>query len=100
MSTAKKKDATLLYRGRPLRRKGDLVYYGSMGDKHIIMMQVLDNSQVKDLQVAKKVSVELQLTDPAVKSKERVVRRSEKNGLYSALDIASVWLERAAAGKL
>ena len=32
----------LVYRGHPLRRVDNLVYYGSMADKYIIMMQVLD----------------------------------------------------------
>lgn len=96
----KKKDSLLLYRGHQLMRKDNLIYYGSMADKYIIMMQILDSSPVKDLQVAKQVSVELQLTDPAVKSKDRVIRKSEKAGLYPALDIAGIWLDRALAGKI
>jgi hypothetical protein len=64
------------------------------------MMQVLEDKPVKDMNVASKVSVELQYTDPAVKSKDRVVRRSEKTGLHNAMDIASIWLERALAGKV
>ena len=38
----------LVYRGHPLRRVDNLVYYGSMADKYIIMMQVLDTEDVKD----------------------------------------------------
>ena len=34
----------LVYRGHPLRRVDNLVYYGSMADKYIIMMQVLDTA--------------------------------------------------------
>ena len=52
------------YRGHPLRRVDNLVYYGSMADKYIIMMQVLDTEDVKDLKLAKRVSIQLQLTDP------------------------------------
>ena len=37
----------LVYRGHPLRRVDNLVYYGSMADKYIIMMQVLDTEDVK-----------------------------------------------------
>jgi len=54
---------------------------------------------VDDLEVATKVSIQLQLTAPDLKSRDRVVRRSEKNSLYSAIDVASVWLERALAGR-
>ena len=89
----------LIYRGHQLRRVDNLVYYGSMADKYIIMMQVLDTEDVKDLKLAKRVSIQLQLTDPDLKSRDRVVKRSEKDSLYSAIDIATVWLERALASR-
>lgn len=85
----------LVYKGHPLRRKDNLIYYGSMADKYIIMMQILETKKVEDLDVATKVSVQLQLTDPSLKSRERVVKRSEKASLYAAMDVASVWLDRA-----
>lgn len=87
----------LEYKGRPLRRKGNLIYYGSMSDKYIIMLQITETKKVKDLDVASKVSVQLQLTDPDLKSKDRVVKKTEKNSLYAAMDVASVWLERSLA---
>ncbi len=87
--------ATLKYKGHPLRRKDNLIYFGSMSDKYIIMMQILGTKKVKDMDVATKVSVQLQLTDPDIKSRDRVVKKSEKDSLYSAMDVASVWLERA-----
>lgn len=89
----------LEYKGYPLRRKDNIIYFGSMADKYIIMMQVLDTKKIEDLDVATKVSVQLQLTDPALKSRDRVVKKSEKDSLYSAMDVASVWLERALASK-
>ena len=89
----------LTYKGHPLRRKDNLIYYGSMADKYIIMLQVLDTKKVDDLDVATKVSVQLQLTDPDLKSRDRVVKKSEKDGLYNAMDVASVWLERALSNK-
>ena len=89
----------LSYKGHPLRRKENLIYYGSMADKYIIMMQVLDTKTVQDLKVATKVSVQLQLTDPDLRSRDRIVKRSEKDSLYAAMDIGAIWLERALAGK-
>ena len=89
----------LMYRGRPLRRKDNLIYYGSMADKYIIMLQVMDTKKVDDLDVATKVAVQLQLTDPDLKSRDRVVKKTEKDSLYSAMDVASVWLERMLASK-
>ena len=92
MSTAK---IPLSYKGRPLRRKDNIIYYGSMADKYIIMMQILSSQKVDDLNVANKVSVQLQMTDPDLKSRDRVVKKTEKDSLYTAIDVASVWLERA-----
>ena len=89
----------LMYKGHPLMRLGNLINYGSMADSHIVMLQVLETKKVGDLDVASKVSVQLQLTDPAAKSRDRVVKKSEKDGLYTALDFGCVWLERALAGK-
>jgi hypothetical protein len=85
----------LQYKGRPLMRKDNVIYYGSMSDPYIVMMQILETKKVGDEDVASKVSVQLQLTDPNVKSRDRVTKRSEKDGLFSALDVGSVWLERA-----
>ena len=89
----------LTYKGHPLRRKDNLIYYGSMADKYIIMLQVMDTKKVDDLDVSTKVSVQLQLTDPDLKSRDRVVKKTEKDSLYAAMDVASVWLARSLANK-
>lgn len=89
------KNAVLTYKGRPLMRKDNLVYYGSMADSHIIMLQILETKKVGDQDIASKVSVQLQLTDPAARAKDRIVKKSEKDGFYTALDVGCVWLERA-----
>lgn len=89
----------LTYKGRPLMRKDNIIYYGSMADSHIIMLQILDTKNQGGDEIANKVSIQLQLTDPNVKGRSRVVKKSEKEGLYVALDLGSVWLERALAGK-
>ena len=89
----------LMYKGRPLMRKDNLIYYGSMADTHIVMLQIMETKKVGDADIATRVSVQLQLTDPAVKSRDRIVKKSEKEGLYTALDFGGVWLERALAGK-
>ena len=91
------KEKVLEYKGRPLQRTGNIVYYGSMADKYIIMLQILDTKKVKDMDVASKVSVQLQLTDPSIKSRDRIVKKSEKDGFWAAMDVAPVWLERALA---
>ena len=100
MAESKSKKAEgLIYKGHPLRRVDNLIYYGTMAEKYIIMMQILDTKKEQDLDLATKVSIQLQLTDPDLKSRDRVVKKSEKDSLYAAMDIAAIWLDRALAGK-
>ena len=89
----------LSYKGHPLRRKDNLIYYGTMAEKYIIMLQILSTQNVDGLEMANKVSVQLQLTDPDLKSRDRVGKKSEKDSLYDAMDVAAVWLDRALSGK-
>ena len=101
MAESKSKKAEgLIYKGHPLRRVDNLIYYGTMAEKYIIMMQILNTKKEQDLEVATKVSIQLQLTEPDLKSRDRVVKKTEKDSLYAAMDIATVWLDRALAGKL
>ena len=83
----------LTYKGHPLMRKDNMIYFGSMADSHIVMLQVLETKKVGEIDVATKVSVQLQLTDS--KTRNRVVKKSEKDSLYAAMDIAAIWLDRA-----
>ena len=89
----------LTYKGHPLMRKDNLVYYGSMADQYIVILQILESKNFQDVSLATKVSVQLQLTDQTVRPKDRVVKKGEKEGFYTALDVGCVWLERALAGK-
>lgn len=85
----------LMYKGRPLVRSGNVLYYGSMAEKYVIVMQVLSTKDENDMTMAEKIQVQLMLTDPEVRMKDRIVKKSEKIGLYNAMDIGSIWLERA-----
>ena len=93
------KSGALTYKGHPLRRKDNLIYYGSMADKYIIMMQVTSSEKEGGLDVANKVQLQLQRTEPGLKSKDRVVKQSDQPDLFSAIDMGSIWLMRALAGK-
>ena len=73
-------------------RKDNLIYYGSMADKYIVMLQVLETKKEHDMDLATRVLVQLQLTDPNLKARDRVVKKSEKDGFYTALDVGCVWL--------
>ena len=93
------KSGVLTYKGHPLRRKDNLIYYGSMADKYIVMIQVMSTEKDGSLELANKVHLQLQLTDPDLKSRDRVVKKSDLPDLFSAIDMGSIWLMRALAGK-
>ena len=76
-----KKGEGLVYKNHPLRRVDNLIYYGSMADKYVVMLQILDTKKEQDMNVATRVSVQLQLTDPDLRSRDRVVKKSERRVL-------------------
>ncbi len=93
------KTQTLVYKGRPLRRKDNLIYYGSMADKYIVMIQIMGTTEEGGFEIANRVHLQLQLTDPELKSRDRVVKKSDLPDLFSAIDMGATWLMRALAGK-
>lgn len=89
----------LTYKGRPLVRNGNTLYYGHMSDDFVIMLTIGGTKKAGNLDVADKVTVSLINTDPDVRPKDKIVKKSEKNGLWPAMDIGSIWLERALTQK-
>lgn len=89
----------LEYKGKPLVRKGDDIYYGDMSDKFVVKLTVKDSEKDGDITKANTVLVQLLDTDTSLEPEKRIIKKSEKTGLYNAMDIGSVWLERALAGK-
>ena len=91
MKSTKKTDKNaspfVLYKGKPLVRCGNTIYY-------VIKMEVKDSFPKDDLNISSKVQVEMMDTNPNSDTK-KIVKVSEKNGLYNAIDIAEVWLKRA-----
>ena len=87
------------YKGRPLVRCGDELYYGNMSEPFVIRLQIKTKTEVGSIQVADKVIVQLLASDPDLSPRKQLVKSSEKQGLYLAMDIADIWLERALANK-
>ena len=85
----------LEYKGKPLVRSGNTIYYGNMNGPYVICLNVKSTNDLKDIKLAEKVTIQLLNTDPEVSLKEKVVKKSEKKGLFNALDLGAVWLERA-----
>lgn len=90
----KKKSPFFCYKGRPLVRLKDTLYYGNIEDGCVVKMRVKNSNLVKDLKVSGSISVQMIDTDPGTPAEEKIVKFSEKQGLYQALDIAQAWLEK------
>jgi len=88
-------DKFFCYKGKPLVKNGNTIYYGSMMDDYVVMLQVLDTKKVGDMTLSNNILVQLMRTGKDVKPQDMVVKKSEKSGLYSALEIADIWLTRA-----
>ena len=66
----------LTYKGRPLVRCGNDIYYGSMKDPFVVYLQVLSTDETKPLP-------------------ERIARQANKVGLYNALSFGDIMLQGA-----
>lgn len=86
---AKKKEQTaLIYKGRPLVKRGSEVIYGDINDKYYIHIRILETEAEKDLELATEVVVSLM-------EGVKIVKKAEREGIYRALDIGAFWLEDA-----
>lgn len=85
----------LEYKGRPLQRLGNDIYYGDPKDPCVLYMQILTSKDVNSVQVADKVQVMLLSTDSTKSMKDRVLKVGVKPSLYAALEVGSIWLEGA-----
>ena len=95
MSEKKDQPKFPTYKGKPLVRCGDVIYYGSMKDKYVVKLEIKSKKKVQDMDVADRVTVQLMYTDPNIRARKQIVKTSEKEGLYLAMDIADAWLTRA-----
>ena len=85
----------LMYKGKPLVRSGNTIYYGYMDQPVVAILQITSTKEVNGEEIADKVTVQLFRTDPTIiKLKDKIVKKAESTGLYDALDIGSIWLER------
>ncbi len=95
--SAGKKAATqdkkmLTYNGKPLLRCGNEIYYGNPEDKYIVVFRLEDREPLEDIEVAKRVIIELKTNEG---KRSQLVRQAERDGLYKAFDIGMFWLEQA-----
>ena len=88
------------YKGRPLVRCGNELYYGNMSDEFVIHLVIKSTKEVNGIEIADKVAVQLLATDPNLSARRQLVKSSEKDGLFVAMDVGDAWLERALAHRI
>lgn len=84
----------LTYKGYPLVRQKDEIYFGNINDDYYICMKILHKTEVNGLLIADNVMVYKVSTDDTLNLMDAIVRNSKKNSLYEALDLAVAWLRR------
>ncbi len=82
----------LTYKGRPLVRCGNDIYYGNMSEPYIVYLQILNTKQENGADVADKVHIILLSTDDTKPLPERIVRQANKVGLFNALSFGDIML--------
>lgn len=85
------------YKGYPLVRCGNQLYYGYMSDPYVIWIQILGTKSFEGEDIASKVRVVQMDTNEPNPLKAFVKNAERECGLYEALDIAKVWLDKALA---
>ncbi len=85
----------LTYRGRPLVRFKDELYYGNVDAKYLLKLKIISVKKEAGHNVADKVQILLLDSDDSRPEQDRIMRQSVREGLYNALDIGKVWLDSA-----
>ena len=88
------------YKGKPLVRCGNELYYGNMEEEFVIHLIIKSTKEVNGVEIADKVTVQLMATDPYLSPRKQLVKSSEKKGMFLAMDIADIWLERALSNRI
>ncbi|MCC8069477.1 MAG: hypothetical protein LIO71_06985 [Ruminococcus sp.] len=88
------KDSFLTYKGYPLVRKQDELYFGNMSDDYFVRMQILHKQSINGINIADKIMVYKVSTNENLDIMKAIIRSGERDSLYEALDLAVAWLKR------
>ena len=84
----------LTYKGKPLVRKDNELYYGCMTDPYVLYLQIQSTKTVGGVDVADKVHLQLLSTDESKPREARVARQTTKNGLWWSCYRCRQWQHR------
>lgn len=89
-----KKKKVLMYKGKPLLRCGDRIYYGNLEDKCILVLDIVESEEKNDIISSTKIKVQV-MDNTGEFGKGQVYRKGERENLYKAIDIGEWWLQDA-----
>ncbi len=81
------------YKTRPVVRSGRTIYYGSMAEPYVVMMNVTAEDTVNDLKTASEIKCYLMKTDKNLNPMEAITKTAVRPTLYEALELAAAWLK-------
>ena len=84
----------ITYKGFPLVRNGNTIYYGNMSDEFVANLNIQSTHDENGMAVADKIMVILMRTATDIDPQDMVVKTSNRESLYDALDVANIWLSR------
>ena len=80
----------LEYKGRPLVRKDDDIYYGDLSEKyHVFMMVMSEKPTAKGVDIPAMIMVQLMPKDTKMPEKQTICK-----SFADALETAAAWLDR------
>ena len=82
----------LQYKGKPLVRRGNMIYYGNPADRYIVVLIVNGTKKLDDMDLSTEITIQLQTNGAG---REKVIKKAEREGMYAAMDIAEYWLNDA-----
>ena len=83
----------LVYREKPLLRDGNILYYGDFSENFIVRFTILESEKVNDLDMAKKVVIDLLEKNGDDIKTAKLTKKAERTSMWAALDIGIYWLE-------
>ena len=89
---ARKKGMT--YKGKPVYRVDDRIYYGNLEDRFILALDVAEKEKLGDVEVSSKVKI-LLMDNTGKLGEGQIYRKAERADLYHAFDIGEWWLKDA-----
>ena len=89
----KKQEKFMAYKNKALIRSKDILCYGNMDDKYIVLLEILSKEKVKGMDVGNKISMALfDREELASNPSAMFIEHCEKNKLIDALETANAWI--------